>query len=163
MRSPTQRKTRLMFIRMIEKRLHALEDQNDASAGCKCRSLQQTFFHSHADLERLVSVCCPVHVFCDLGELSWAPISMPLRAEDQPLCSCPSSPTRDWLDGKRGALTEEEQTQECLTWDRELSEDPEDKKRVEDLLHRYYSLRRRHEPVHWKNESRKTLRGGSKR
>jgi hypothetical protein len=74
---------------------------------------------------------------------------MPLRAEDKALCSCPSSPTRDWLDGERGPLTDEEQTQECLTWERALSEDPEDKKRVEALLNSYFEAkRRRHEPMH---------------
>ena len=130
-----------MDMTLIEKRLRALETIARVTAGCKCRFSQETFFHSVADLERIMSVCCPVHIFCDLGELSWAPFSMPLRTEDRLLCSCPSSPTREWLEGNRGPLMEEEQTQECLSWERVLSEDPEDKKRVEDLLNKYYKAK----------------------
>ena len=81
---------------------------------------------------------CPVHIFCDLGELAWAPLSMPLRTEDSTLCCCPPSPAREWLDGQRGPLTKEEQTQECLGWEKAFSEDPEDKMRVEILLNNYY-------------------------
>jgi hypothetical protein len=135
--------SRSMHMRIIKKRLRALEAVTRFSAGCKCRFLHVTFFHSAADLERIMSVRCPVHVFCDLGELSWAPFSMPLRTEDRPLCSCPPSPTREWLDGKRGPLTEGEQTQECRGWEQALSEDPEDKMRVEVLLNNYYKAKRR--------------------
>ncbi len=139
---------RSLHLRIIEKRLRALEAA--FSAGCKCRSSQRTFFHSVPDLERIMSLRCPVHIFCDLGELSWAPSSMPLKTEDRLLCSCPPSPTREWLDGKRGPLTEEEQTQECLTWEQALSEDPEDKMRVEVLLNNYYEAkRRRNEIMQW--------------
>ena len=125
----------------IKKRLGALEAVSRFSAGCKCRFSQVTSFHSAADLERIMSVRCPVHIFCDLGELSWAPLSMPLRMEDRPLCCCPPSPTHEWLEGKRGPLTAEEQTQECLSWEQALSEDPEDKMKVEALLNTYYEAR----------------------
>jgi hypothetical protein len=131
-----------MRMRMIEKRLFALEAMTSYGAGCKCRFFQVTFFHSAPDLGRIMRVPCPVHVFCDLGELLWAPVSMPLRTEDQPLCSCSPSPTREWLQGKRGPLTEEEQTQECLSWEQALSEDPEDKMRVEALLNNYYKAKK---------------------
>jgi hypothetical protein len=133
----------------IKKRLRALEAASRFSAGCKCRFSDETLFHSAADLERIMSVRCPVHIFRDLGELSWAPSSMPLRTEDRPLCSCPPSPTREWLAGKRGPLTEEEQKQECLAWEQALSEDPEDKMRVEVLLNNYYKAKRsRNENMH---------------
>ncbi len=130
-------------MRIVKKRLCALEAVARFSAGCKCRFLQVTFFHNVADLERIVSVRCPVHIFCDLGELSWAPSSMPLRTEDRALCSCPPSPTREWLDGKRGPLTEEEQIEECLSWEEALSEDREGKMRVEVLVMNYYKAKRR--------------------
>jgi hypothetical protein len=134
----------------IKKRLRALEAVSRISAGCKCRFLQETFFHCVADLERIMRVRCPLHVFRELGELSWAPFSMPLRTEDQPLCSCPPSPTREWLASKRGPLTEEEQTQECLTWERDLSQDPEDKMRTEVLINNYCKAkRRRNEIMQW--------------
>ena len=88
-----------------------------------------------------MSVTCPVHIVRELGELSWVPVSKPLRTEDQLLCSCGPSPTREWLGGKRGPLTEEEQTQECLSWEQALSEDPEDKMRVAALLSKYYKAK----------------------
>jgi len=132
----------MINMRMIKKRLLALEAETPFSAGCKCRSSALTFFHTVGDLERIMSVRCPVHIFCDLGELCWAPLSMPLRTEDQCLCSCSPSPTLEWLDGKRGPLTEEEQIQECLSWEQALSEDPEDKMRVEALLNNYYKAKR---------------------
>jgi len=92
-------------------------------------------------------VRCPVHIFCDLGELSWAPVSMPLRTEDRPLCCCPRSPTREWLECKRGPLTEEEQLQECLSWERALTEDLETEARIEVLLNAYFSAKRRHNEI----------------
>jgi hypothetical protein len=130
-----------------KRRLRALEALSRFSAGCKCRFLQETFFHSGADLERIMSLRCPVHIFCDLGELSWVPFSMALRTEDRLLCSCPPSPTLEWLAGRRGPLTEEEQTQECLTWEQALSEDPEDKMRIEILLESYYQAKRRRNEI----------------
>jgi hypothetical protein len=136
-----------MHMLIIKKRLRALEALIRFGAGCKCRFLHVTLFHSVADLERIMRVRCPVHAFCDLGELFWAPLSMPLRTEDRPLCSCPPSPTREWLEGKRGPLTEEEQTQECLSWEQALSEDPEDKMRVEALLNSYYKAKRRRNEI----------------
>ena len=134
----------------IKKRLRALEALSLFSTGCKCRFLQETLFHSAADLEQIMRVRCPVHIFRELGELSRAPFSMPLRTEDQPLCSCSPSPTREWLEGKRGPLTEEEQTQECLGWEQALSQDPKDKMSVEVLLNNYYEAkRRRNEIMQW--------------
>ena len=140
---PLLRVNKSMHLRTITKRVRTLEAVTRFDAGCKCRSLQVTFFHSAADLQRIMNVRCQVHLFRDLGELCWAPLSMPLRTEDQPLCSCSPSPTREWLEGKRGPLTGEEQTQECLSWEQALSEDPEDKMKVEALLSRYYQAKRR--------------------
>ena len=131
-----------MQMRIIKKRLHALEALARFSTGCKCRFLQETFFHNIADLKRILDIRCPVHTFCDLGEFSWVPLGMPLRTEDQRHCSCPPSPIREWLSGKRGPLTDEEQTEECLSWEQELSEDPEDKMRLEVLLDNYYRAKR---------------------
>jgi hypothetical protein len=128
---------------IITKRLRVLEAATRVSAGCNCRFLQVTFFHSVADLEQILCIHCPVHPFRDLGELSWAPLSMPLRREDGPLCSCPPSPTREWLSDKRGPLTAEEQTQECLNWEQQLSEDPEQQMRVEAILNNYYRVNKR--------------------
>ena len=134
--------SRSMQMRMLKKRLSALEAITSYGTGCKCRFLQVTFFHSAADLGRIMSVPCPVHVFCDLGELSWAPSSMPLRSDDMHLCSCPASPTRDWLSGKRGPLTEQEQEEECRTWEQELREDPKERIGVRILLQRYKEAQR---------------------
>jgi len=131
-----------MHMRMIKKRLSELEVITSYRAGCKCRFSQVTFFHSAADLCRIMSVPCPVHVFCNLGELSWAHMSMPLRTEDQRLCFCPSSPTRDWLSGRRGPLTEQEQEEECLRWQQELIEDSQESKRVKVLVQRYKEAKR---------------------
>ena len=127
----------------VTKRLRVLEAATRVSAGCSCRFLQVTFFHSVADLEQILCIHCPVHLFRDLGELQWAPLSMPLRREDGPLCSCPPSPTREWLSGKRGPLTAEEQTLECLNWEQQLSEDHEQKMRAEVLLKNYDKSKRR--------------------
>src|ERR1700674_4333473 len=127
-----------MNMTRINQRLRALETATDSRAGCRCRFPGKTFFHSVADLERILSLRCPVHIFCDLGELSWVPASMPLRTEDSPLCSCPPSPTREWLEGKRGPLTADEQTVECLSWEQALLEDPDHKMRIEVLLKNYY-------------------------
>lgn len=128
-----------------EKRLRALEAVSSCRAGCQCRVSQETLFHSAADLERIMSIRCPVHIFRDLGELCWAPASMPLRAEDRPLCSCSPSPTREWLEGKGGPLTKQEQIEEGLSWDQALSEDPDDKMKIETLLSNYKARRRRNE------------------
>lgn len=94
--------------------MHIIDD-------CKCRLGQVTKYHTAADLEHIMNVSCPAHGFCDLGELLWVPPGMPLRPEDQYLCSCLSNPTRELLEGRRGPLTEEEQEAECSTWEPELT------------------------------------------
>ena len=44
-----------MHLRIIKKRLRALEAATRFSARCKCRCLGVTFFHSVADLERITA------------------------------------------------------------------------------------------------------------
>jgi hypothetical protein len=135
-----------MFFRMIEKRIRALEAKLESRA-CNCRKERLTLYHSSADLENILSIGCPVHVFLFVREVSWAPASMPLNIEDRSLCCCPPSATREWLEGKRGPLTEEEQAQECATWEQALSEDPTEQMRVEGLLKKYYKLKRSHNEI----------------
>jgi len=135
-----------MQMGIIQRRLRALEASR---AGCKCRLLQVTFFHSFTDLQRIMRIRCPLHVFCDLGELAWAPPGMPLRMEDRRLCCCSPSPTREWLEGKRGPLTEEEQAHECLSWLPTVSEDPEEELQVEIMLNNYQKAKRRGNAMQW--------------
>ena len=69
-------------------------------------------------------------------------IKLDLDIGDRPLCSCPPSATRDWLEGKRSTLTEEEHAQECATWEQALSQDPKEQMRVEGLWKNYCKLKR---------------------
>jgi hypothetical protein len=127
----------------LEKRVRELEVMlltMSVSKDCRCRFGQVTKYHTAADLEHIMSVSCPVHEFRDLGELLWVPPGMPLRPEDSHLCSCPPCPTRDLLEGKRGPLTQEEQEDECCTW--ELTADTAEdfsieRARLKALLHKY--------------------------
>jgi len=94
-----------------------------------------------------MSISCPVHEFRDLGDLLWMPPGTPLRPEDSHLCSCPSSPTRDWLEGKRGPLTLEEQEEECRTWELTAGTDVDvriERVRMEKILQTYFKKKRRH-------------------
>lgn len=123
----------------LKKRLDALE-LTHRGVGCHCRFRGETLFHNAADLERILAIRCPVHDFCDLGQISWVPPSMPLRMEDTALCSCPPCPTREWLEGVRGPLTWKEQRDECLSWKTtcwEQGGDAEERARVELLLKSY--------------------------
>jgi hypothetical protein len=135
-----------MFFRMIEKRIRALEAKLESRA-CNCRKGRLTLYHSSADLENILSIGCPVHVFLYVREVSWAPASMPLNIEDRSLCCCPPSATREWLEGKRGPLTEEEQDEECATWEQALSADAAEQMRIEVFWKNYYKLKRGHNEI----------------
>ena len=118
----------------LEKRVGALEAASlmkSVNKDCDCRVGQTTRYHTAADLGHIMSVSCPVHSFRDLGDLLWVPPGTPLRPEDRYLCSCPPCPTRDLLEGKRGALTEKEQEEECRSWEPELTEHTEENLRIE--------------------------------
>jgi hypothetical protein len=127
-----------MDSRELEKRIRALQLKRELRAGCTCRKERMSFYHCLSELEKILSVRCVVHGIRYIAEVSWAPSTMPLAIEHRPLCSCPPSATREWLEGERGPLTEEEQVQECLTWEQALSEDRQEKMQVETLLKNYY-------------------------
>jgi len=127
-----------MDSRELEKRIRALQRKRELRAGCTCRKEGMSFYHCLSELEKILSVGCVVHGTRYVAEVSWAPSSMPLAIEDRPFCSCHPSATREWLEGERGPLTEEEQLQEYLTWEQALSEDPQEKMQIQTLLENYY-------------------------
>jgi len=90
----------------------------------------------------MMDIRCPVHRFRDLGDLRWLPSRLPLLSEDRTLCSCPPSPVREFLQGKRGPLTELEQEEEERRWERECApgrdeEFRREQARAERLLYEY--------------------------
>ncbi len=114
-----------MGLPALEKRVRALEQALFGEARgrqCNCRSGRETSYHRTAELEEIMKVRCPVHDIRDLGYLRWAPSGMPLRAEDRDLCSCPPCTVREFLQGERGPLTEEEQQAEKQRWEQEYAE-----------------------------------------
>lgn len=140
-----------MNILNFEKRIVALQSILSAKGNdlCCCRANDETKFHSAADLIEIMKVSCSAHKFRDLGDLWHVVPGMPLLAEDCSLCSCPPRPTRDWLESKRGPLTEAEQREECDSWELELTVDAKEKQRVEEvqielLLRTYFTKRRRY-------------------
>jgi hypothetical protein len=106
----------------LEKRLRELELFFLRRDGCICRAGGHTTYHTANDLERILNVACPLHRFRDLGRLSCVPTGMPLHPQDRHLCGCPPNPSRDWLTGKRGPLTQQELEEECSQWRQEFSE-----------------------------------------
>jgi hypothetical protein len=106
----------------LKKRITKLELFVLRRGGCTCRSGQQTFYHTAAELEQILNVGCPVHGFRDLGCILWVPSGIPMHPEDRDLCGCPSHPGRDWLAGKRGPLAQQEMEESCGQWQAELSE-----------------------------------------
>lgn len=107
-----------------ENRIRKLEQLCAAvDSRCNCREDdEETFYHNIPDLEKIIAVRCPVHGRRVLERVSWVPSGMPLRAEDRHLCLCPPCPAREWFEGRRGPLTEEEQERECHSWEEQLSE-----------------------------------------
>lgn len=141
-----------MGVAAFEKRLRALEEMMAVTGdACNCRFEGRTVYHDSAELQRILSVCCPVHGFRDLGDVSWIGRGLPLRREDQRFCCCPPCAVRELLLGKRGTLTPAEEGGEEQRWVREYgaSSDEEfrrDQERVKQLLRIYEynkSIRRR--------------------
>jgi hypothetical protein len=141
-----------MDLPSLEKRVRALEGnalRTIINKDCTCRPGRRTYYHTAADLEQIMGVNCLAHGFRDLGNLLWVPPGTPILPEDRHLCSCPSCPTRDWLAGKRGPLTTEEQKEECRGWEAESTADMKEKLRVERaqekaLLRTYFRRKRGH-------------------
>jgi hypothetical protein len=132
-------------------------------ATCNCRVDEETLYHTAADLARIMSVRCPVHNQRDLGYMLWLPPSSPLRLEDRELCSCPPCAAREWREGRRGPLTEEEREQEYRSWEEQLSGEAaeqfrRDQARSRQLLQRYLWKRRNQRgTMPGNNKSGKTL------
>jgi len=135
----------------IEKRLRALEQILFAGAEeCNCRVGHKTMYHNAAELARIMAVSCLVHSIRDLGEVMWVGRFLPLRRDDQQFCSCPPSPLRELLLGRRGPLDEAEHREQEERWMREYgaSSDEQfcrDQQRVRQLIRTYEfgkSLRR---------------------
>lgn len=130
---------------------------------CNCRKGQETRYHAAADLARILSVRCPVHEERDLGFLLGVPPSTPLHPEDRRLCSCPPCAAREWREGRRGPLTEEEREQEYRSWEQQMSGEAaeqfrRDQARSRQLLQRYLRKRRnQHGTLPGDNQGRKTL------
>ena len=114
-----------MGLPALEKRVRALEQALFGEARGRqwnCRSGRETSYHGAAELEEIMNVRCPVHDVRDLGYLRWTPSGMPLRPEDRDFCSCPPCTVREFLQGERGPLTEEEQQAEKQRWEKEYAE-----------------------------------------
>jgi len=95
-----------------------------------------------------MGVPCSLHSR-DLGTLVWVSPGMPLRPEDRHLCGCPPSPTRVWLEGKRGPLNVKEQEEEGRSWKIEVTAETEKKRHIEQqqeeaLLQTYFRKKRSH-------------------
>ena len=127
----------------LEKRIRALEQAFAATGDqCNCRTGQHTAYHSAAELKKLMAIRCPAHGFRDLGYMRWLPARLPLRAEDQTFCSCPPCSVREFLLGRRGPLTEEEQKGVEHMWEEEFGADQaeafrREQARLEPLLRKY--------------------------
>ena len=124
-----------MGIAALEKRVGALEQALSATGKpCSCRTGEQTTYHSAEELRKLMDIRCPGHGFRDLGVLRWLPSALPLRSDDENLCSCPSCPVREFLLGKRGPLTEVEQEKEEQRWEAQGGASSEEAFRREQAL-----------------------------
>lgn len=138
-----------MSLPQIEKRVRRLEALSlPVDCRCNCRTEEVTLYHNAADLARIITARCPVHGIRDLGCVSWVPSGMPLNVEDRCFCSCPPCPAREWLEGKRGPLTEDEQDEECRSWKQQLTteataESDRDQATVTRLLQKYRARRER--------------------
>jgi hypothetical protein len=140
----------IMGFAALEKRIRALEQAFTATGKqCSCRTGEQTTYHSAEELKNLKGIRCPAHGFRDLGYLRWLPSGLPLQSDDQNLCSCPPRPVREFLQGRRGPLTEVEQEKEEQRWEGECGassheEFRREQSRVEQLLRKYeYDKRNR--------------------
>jgi hypothetical protein len=153
----------MSFIR-IGKRVDKLERSSIFVNGrCNCRREQLTFYHSAADLERIMTLHCPVHGVRELGRVSWVPSGTPLIGPDRDLCSCRPSPAREWREGRRGPLTAEEWEEECRSGEEQLSTEAigkfqADQTCVRQLLQQYRRMRRNQNgTMSGNNQVRRTL------
>jgi hypothetical protein len=133
----------IMRLTTLKEHVGALE-RAFAAAGkpCTCRIGTRTLFHTADELAKLMEVPCPAHGFRDLGDLRQVPKGLPLHPEDHAFCSCAPSPVREFLQGRRGPLTDLEQKEEEQRWERESCPDSDEKfrceqARIERLLRKY--------------------------
>jgi len=111
-----------MVLAALERRVRVLEAALWAiGKQCRCRAGQQTSYHTAEELKRITDIRCPAHGFRDLGHLARVGSGLPLQPGDQHLCSCPPCPVREFLLGRRGPLTEQEQEEEERRWAREFA------------------------------------------
>jgi uncharacterized Zn finger protein (UPF0148 family) len=94
-----------------------------------------------------MEIRCPAHGFRDLGYLRWLPSGLPLQSDDQDLCSCPLCPVREFLQGRRGPLTEAEQANVERRWEEEFGASSDEafrreQARVEQLRQKYEYAKR---------------------
>jgi hypothetical protein len=142
----------IMGIAALEKRVRALEQALSATGKqCSCRAGGQTTYHSAEELKNLMDIRCPAHGFRDLGYLRQLPSGLPLQPDDQNLCSCPPCRVREFLQGRRGPLTDVEQQEEEQRWERECGPGSDEEfgrkqARIEQLLQKYdYNKRKQKE------------------
>jgi hypothetical protein len=133
----------IMGISALEKRVRALE-QGLFTGGqqCNCRTGEQTTYHNSEELKGVMDTCCPAHGFRDLGYLRWLPSGLPLRPDDQNLCSCPPCPVREFLQGTRESLTDAEQEKAEHMWEEKFGAGSDEafrreQARLEPLLRKY--------------------------
>ena len=134
----------------LNTRIRALETAVAVRSGreCNCRYNQETSYHSAAELAQIMEIRCPMHEVRDLGHLRWVPSGLPLRTEDREFCSCPPFAIREFLQGSRGPLTQEEQEEACRVWDEQFTEQADqsfhaDQVHVRLLLQKYERGKRR--------------------
>ena len=118
----------------LEKRIRVLERFFSATGKrCNCQAGEQTTYHNAEELKTLMEIQCPAHGFRDLGYLRWLPSGLPLQPDHQNLCSCPPSPVREMLQGRRGPLNDLEQEEEMQRWEREYGPSSKDGFRTEEI------------------------------
>ena len=101
-----------------------------------------------------MNVRCPAHGFRDLGHLRWLASGLPLQPDDQGLCSCPPCPVREFLQRRRGPLSELEQEEEEKRWEKEFGTNSDEEFRreqagVEKLLQKYLYDKRKSKENQW--------------
>lgn len=145
----------------LDRRITALE--RALRGDCNCRREQATGYHTLAELDAIMSIRCPVHGRRDLGVVVWLPPDSPLFPADRELCLCSPNAVREWREGRRGPLTEEEREQVYARWEEQVSGEAagrirQDQTRARQLLHKFQRTRRKeHGTMRGKNQRRETL------
>ena len=145
----------------LERRIAALE--RALRGACNCRREQATGYHTLAELDALMSIRCPVHGRRDLGVVVWLPPDSPLLPADRELCLCSPSAAREWREGRRGPLTEEEREQVYARWEEQVSGEAagkirQEQTRARQLLYQFQRTRRKENgTMPGNNQNRKTL------